>query len=262
MSNLLIGLSVAGGLLGWVLYRYFATQKRQSQEAIAQRMKDDKYQRVLEKAKIAEREEKIFKAQTGHVSSQLSLAKEYELTNIREAIGWYQKAAKLDSTIAQNALARLCKMDLDDPEGNAKSTYWEQVVKAKGNDSAAKFELGRYQIRGYGTEANVDAGLENIHTAAEAGHMPAQSFLGDWYVSDVAPRKDPEEAFIWRVRGALQGDLRACVKTAYCYQTGIAVAKNRLRTTYWLERAAEQGDTEAQQLAAKMHIGVGANETA
>ncbi|MGF1700427.1 sel1 repeat family protein [Photobacterium makurazakiensis] len=262
MSNLLIGLSVAGGVLSWVVYRYFSTQKMNSKLAIERRLKDDNYQRVLERAKIAEREDKIFKAQTGHVSSQLSLAKEYELTNVREALGWYYQAAKQENTIAQNALARLCKMDIDDPEGEAKSIYWEHVVKANNNDIAAKFELGRYQIRGFGTEIDIEAGLQNIHAAAEAEYIPAQSFLGDWYVSDIAENKAPDEAFIWRVRGALQGDIRACLKTAYCYQTGIAVAKNKLRTTYWLERAAEQGDAEAQQLVAKMYLGAGANDAA
>ena len=100
-------------------------------------------------------------------SSQLSLAKEYELTNVREAINWYDKAAKLDNIIAQNALARLCRADIDDPDGEAKSQYWEQVVKAKRGEAKELFELGLLQIRGQGTEIDVEAGLENVLLAAD-----------------------------------------------------------------------------------------------
>lgn len=252
MDNLLIGLSVAGGLLGWVIYRYFVAKENDKKAAIEKRLKEEKYRLVLEKARLAEREEKIFKAQTGHVPSQLSLAKEYELTNIREALQWYTKAALLDNDIAQNALARLCSSDSNDPLGEAKSAYWTQVVKAKHNDPIAKFELGSFQLRGYGTDVDEDAGIANITAAAESDYLPAMLLLGDWYLADTTSQKKPEEAFLWRLRAALLGDNKACIKTAYCYQAGIAVAKNRLRAVYWLERAAEQGDTEAQYLVAKM----------
>lgn len=262
MSKLLIGLSVAGGLLAWILLRYFAAQKKQALDAVARRQKEGKYQRVLEKAKLAERKEKIFKANTGHIFSQLSLAKEYELTNIREALTWYYKAAMLDNIIAQNALARLYRMDSEDPDGEAKSTYWAMVVQAKQQEPAALFELGRYQIRGYGSDVDIENGVANVLAAAEAGYISAQRFLGDWYVSDQAPINDPQEAFHWRISAALQNDPRACLKTAYCFQAGIGVPKDKCCTVYWLERAAELDNADAQQLAAKMHLGSSANDAA
>ncbi|MFZ6043649.1 tetratricopeptide repeat protein, partial [Vibrio natriegens] len=81
-------------------------------------------------------------------------------------------------------------------------------------------------------------------------------------MADTTSQKKPEEAFLWRLRAALLGDNKACIKMAYCYQAGIAVAKNRLRAVYWLERAAEQGDTEAQYLVAKMLGEGGENDKA
>ncbi|GAL04461.1 TPR repeat protein SEL1 subfamily [Photobacterium aphoticum] len=167
-----------------MLFRYFDTQEKQQKAREAQRVKEDKYKRVLERAKAAEREEKLFKAQTGHIPSQLSLAKEFELCNLREALYWYLKAAEQNNAIAQNALARLCRMDMEDPEGEAKSRYWEQVLKAQQREPAALYDLGRYQIRGQGTEIDTETGVSNVEAAADAGWLPAQLFLGDWFLSE------------------------------------------------------------------------------
>lgn len=262
MSNLVIGLSLTGILLGWVLIRYFSASKQQDQMVAEQRIKDAKYQRVLESAKAAEREEKIFKAQTGHVASQLSLAKEYELTNIQKAIEWYAQAAEQDNDLAQNALARLCRLNQDDPDGAAKSKYWELVVRAKSKQPEALFELGRYQVRGFGCGVDIEAGIENITAAAEKDHIAAQQFLGDWYVAEMNPKKVPFMAFCWRLRSAINEDAAGCIKTAFCYQTGLGVEKDRICAIYWLERAAELGSSEAQYLAGKMHLGHGATDSA
>ncbi|WP_236690703.1 SEL1-like repeat protein [Photobacterium angustum] len=97
--------------LGWLISRYFVTRNMQQQEKQQQILKDIKYKQVLEKAKQAEREEKIYKASTGHIPSQLSLAKECEVTNPVAAIEWYEKAAAQDNEMAQYALARLYRRD-------------------------------------------------------------------------------------------------------------------------------------------------------
>ncbi|MBC7005685.1 sel1 repeat family protein [Photobacterium sp. BZF1] len=253
MPYLMVITGLSAGLLAWILYRVFTSQGKHQRSLEEKRQKEARYQQVLEKAKIAEREEKIFKAQTGHVSSQLSLAKEYELTNVREAINWYEKAANLDNIIAQNALARLCRADIDDPDGEAKSQYWEQVVKAKRGEAGELFELGQLQIRGQGTEIDVEAGLKNILQAADKELLDAMLFLGDWYLSEFSQPHEPLDAFLWRFRAARQGDINGFMKTAFCYQAGIGVSKDSSRALYWLERAAERDEGEAQMLVAKMH---------
>ncbi|WEM44896.1 tetratricopeptide repeat protein (plasmid) [Photobacterium sp. DA100] len=253
MPYLLIATGLSAGLLAWILYRLFASKAKQQQSLEEKRKKEARYQQVLEKAKVAEREDKIFKAQTGHVPSQLSLAKEYELTNTREAIYWYEKAAKLDNIIAQNALARLCRADIDDPDGEAKSRYWEQVVKAKRGEAKELFELGLLLIRGLGTDIDVEAGLEQVREAADKEWLAAMLFLGDWYLSEFSQPHQPVEAFLWRFRAARLGDINGFMKTAFCYQAGIGVSKDSARAMYWLERAAERGEGEAQLLVAKMH---------
>ncbi|CAG21939.1 tetratricopeptide repeat protein [Photobacterium profundum] len=254
------------GLLGvpliWGVVRYSFVVKKKEEQAKQQALKDERYRLVLEKAKIAEREEKMFKAQTGHVLSQLSLGKEYELTNIREALNWYNKAAVLDNDIGQNAMARLSRADIDDPDGEAKSLYWEAVVKAKRKNEEALFTLGKFLIQGSGVEPDIGAGIENVIASAEMEYVPAQLFLGDWYVAESNSLKEPHCAFSWRLRAAKNNDIKGFIKTAYCYQSGIGIEKNRIYAIYWLERAAEQGNSEAQYLAAQMHLGSNANDAA
>lgn len=58
---------------------------------------------------------------------------------------------------------------------------------------------------------------------------------------------------MWRFRAAKQGNINGFMKTAFCYQAGIGVSKDSSRALYWLERAAERGEGEAQMLVAKMH---------
>lgn len=262
LSTIAVGAAGLTVPLAWLIHRYFKAARRKEQEQREQVSKAEKYQLVLEKAKAAEHEDKVFKAQTGHIPSLLSLAKECETNNVSLAVRWYQKAAEQDNEIAQHALARLCKLDPEDPHGEARSKYWEAFIKAKRRDQQALFDLGRYQLRGYGTDINFDSGVENILAAARLDFVPAQLFLGDWYVSEMATQNNPQEAFRWRLRAAINHDAKAFLKLAFCYQTGLGVIKDKTKALYWLERAAEQGNSEAQYLAAKMHLGLTANDAA
>ncbi|GAB6261018.1 tetratricopeptide repeat protein [Photobacterium sp. 53610] len=254
MSQLGLGVCLGIVLLIVAVSRYFALMKEVREAAREQARRDEKYRQVLEQAKAVEHEEKVRKAQSGHIPSILSLAKENEIGNLREAVSWYQKAAELGNEIGQNALARLCRQDVDDPHGEARSRYWTCIVKANHNDPEALFELGRYEIRGYGTAINTASGVGHLIQAAEMDYVPAQLFLGDWYVVESNPSPSPRSAFFWRLKSAVNRDPKGCIKVAYCYQTGIGVAKDRRRAIYWLEKATELGSVEAQYLAGKMHL--------
>ncbi|QUJ69709.1 sel1 repeat family protein (plasmid) [Photobacterium sp. GJ3] len=254
MSQLGLGICLGIVLLIVAVSRYFALMKELREAAREQARRDEKYRQVLEQAKAVEHEEKVRKAQSGHIPSILSLAKENEIGNLREALSWYQKAAQLGNEIGQNALARLSRQDVDDPHGEAKSRYWECKVKANHNDLEALFEIGRYEIRGFGTAINAASGVGHLIKAAEMEYVPAQIFLGDWYVVESNPSPSPRRAFFWRLKSAVNQDPLGCIKVAYCYQTGIGVAKDRRRAIYWLEKATELGNVEAQYLAGKMHL--------
>jgi len=213
-------------------------------------------------AKQAEREEKVYKASTGHISSQLSLAKECEVTNPIVAIEWYEKAAAQDNEIAQYALARLYRRDPLDQQAMLKANYWQALIDAKQKSPESLFRFGGLLIQGKGGETDPTLGIDYIKQAAIEGFLPALLFLSDWYVVEETDHYLPEQAFYWRIQAAKHNDLDGLMKTAFCYKVGLGVERNVEGVKYWLERAAEHNHPEAQYLVGKMHLGECANNAA
>ncbi|WP_232284220.1 tetratricopeptide repeat protein [Photobacterium sp. SKA34] len=249
-------------VLGWLISRYFSTRNMQQQEKHQRILKDIKYKQVLEKAKQAEREEKIYKASTGHISSQLSLAKECEVTNPIVAIEWYEKAAAQDNEMAQYALARLYRRDPLDQQAMLKANYWQALIDAKQKSPESLFRFGVLLIQGKGGETDPTLGIDYIKQAAIEGFLPALLFLSDWYVVEETDHYLPEQAFYWRIQAAKHNDLDGLMKTAFCYKVGLGVERSVEGVKYWLERAAEHNHPEAQYLVGKMHLGECANNAA
>ncbi|KJF82332.1 tetratricopeptide repeat protein [Photobacterium angustum] len=248
--------------LGWLISRYFVTRNMQQQEKQQQILKDIKYKQVLEKAKQAEREEKIYKASTGHIPSQLSLAKECEVTNPVAAIEWYEKAAAQDNEMAQYALARLYRRDPLDQQAMLKANYWQAFIDVKQKSPESLFHYGLLLIQGKGVETDPTSGIDYIQQAAIEGFLSALLFLSDWYVVEETDHYLPEQAFYWRIQAAKHNDLDGLMKTAFCYKAGLGVARDVERVKYWLERAAEHNHPEAQYFVGKMHLGECANNAA
>lgn len=60
-------------------------RKRMEQERLE---REAAYRRAIEKARQQERQERVYKAETGHVPTILYLAKEAERKNVKEALYW------------------------------------------------------------------------------------------------------------------------------------------------------------------------------
>ncbi len=257
MTNALIGIALI--TIPFIVFIWFVshmTHVKRSKVRI-KKEREAQYRLVLEQAKISERKERQQKALSGHVPTLLSLAKECELVNARDAIKWYTMAALKENEIAQRALIRLCRDDVDDPHGRAKSSYWEAVVGARNGEADQMHALGLCYLSGIGVESNFEKAIEQITRAGEKNYLPAQLYLGDWFSS-----REPERAFMWWIRAAINQDAHAQKKAAFCYQTGEGIEQDKKKAIYWLERAAEQGDAEAQFLAGKLHLGSTANDAA
>nr|WP_086938195.1 tetratricopeptide repeat protein [Thaumasiovibrio occultus] len=230
------------------LVAHLSRVKRQQLEA--KQKKEREYQQALERAKRSEHEERLQRARGGHIPTMLSLAKECEPMRLGEAIKWYQLAAEAGNSMAQRALCRLCKQDVNDPQGEARSVYWEAVVGHNEKDIAQTHRLALCLYEGFGVEQDLDQAFDYMTQAAEQQNVESQVRLGEWY-----KESDPERALMWWQRAAINHHVGAQLSTALCYQAGIGTEKNRHRAVYWLERAAEQQDATAQFLAGKMHLG-------
>lgn len=230
---------------------FFANSKqrkvdeRKEREAIS-------YRRALSEARAAERQERVYKAQTGHISTQLFLAKEAEMNNFEEALHWYEMAANHDNAIAIRSVIRLCDSRREDSELKSKSKFWGQVLAAEEGGAEEKLALGIAFIQGNGVDANIEKGIALIDEAAEMEHIPAQLFIADWYVAEANPQPNAKLAAEWNLRAAILDNTEAQIRIGKQYAEGKGVAVDPKKATYWLELAAESGDPKAQYFAGEM----------
>lgn len=230
---------------------FFANGKQKKQQK--QKERDDSlYRRALEEARAAEYQERVYKAQTGHISTQLFLAKEAEMSNVEGALYWYEMAAKLDNNIAMRSMIRLCDSRRDNPELKEKSIFWGKVVAAQEGRPEDKFALGVAFLQGHGIEANLEKGINLITEAAELDHIPAQLFIADWYVAESNPQPNAKLAAEWNFRAAILDNIEAQIRIGKQYAEGHGVQVDPKKATYWLELAAEAGDAKAQYFAGEM----------
>ena len=230
---------------------FFANGKQKKKQQQKER-DESSYRRALAEARAAERQERVYKAQTGHISTQLFLAKEAEMNNFEEALHWYEMAAKLDNNIAMRSVIRLCDSRRENVELREKSVFWSKVVAAQEGGPAEKLALGIAFLQGNGIEANIEKGINLIIEAAELDHIPAQLFIADWYVAESNPQPNAKLAAEWNLRAAMLDNIEAQIRIGKQYAEGRGVAVDPKKATYWLEVAAEAGDAKAQYFAGEM----------
>lgn len=239
-------------LLVLVCINLFFANNKQKQKQKQKERDESSYRRALAEARATERQERVYKAQTGHISTQLFLAKEAEMNNFEESLHWYEMAAKLDNSIAMRSVIRLCDSRRENVELREKSVFWSKVVAAQEGGAEEKLALGIAFLQGNGTEANVEKGINLITEAAELDHIPAQLFIADWYVAESNPQPNAKLAAEWNLRAAMLDNIEAQIRIGKQYAEGRGVAVDPKKATYWLEVAAEAGDAKAQYFAGEM----------
>jgi TPR repeat protein len=230
---------------------FFANSKQKKHEKQKER-EASSYRRALAEARAAERQERVYKAQTGHISTQLFLAKEAEMSNFDEALHWYEMAAKLDNNIAMRSVIRLCDSRRENSELKEKSIFWSKVVAAQEGGPEDKLALGIAFLQGNGVDVNIDKGINLINEAAELDYIPAQLFVADWYVAESNPQPNAKLAAEWNLRAAMLDNIEAQIRIGKQYAEGRGVQVDPKKATYWLELAAEAGDAKAQYFAGEM----------
>lgn len=252
MDPIVIGVIILVLPLLWFLVRYFSVSKEKERKEVQKQQADDARIKALEEQKAAEKKDRVYKAQTGHVPTQMYLAKEAEYSSPKEALYWYEKAAESDNELAMYSVIRLCDAKMGDAEAEGKSRYWSKVIKARNGSDEAKFEMGLALLKGDGIAVNVDKGIAFIEEVADKGDLDAQLFMADWHVAESNPRPSPKLAAEWNLKAAENGSVEAQVSLGRQYAEGKGVPVNPKKATYWLELAAESGDVGAQFYAAEM----------
>ncbi|CAH0535142.1 hypothetical protein VST7929_02803 [Vibrio stylophorae] len=249
MNIFILLLSVmAIGLIA-VLWHYWSTSQRVKANASAELKKAEQYHRVLQESRQAEYAEKEFKARTGHIASQLYLAKENETTQPHIAIQWYEMAAKQDNDLAQHALVRLYMQQSHVMgEAKARGAFWQLVIESREGSFQAKYQLAQLYMEGIGTEPNRELGLNLLHECAEHGLLQAQLYLGEYYFHQSGDSAY-QEALHWNYLTARLNQVEAQIRLGEMIQSRFQDDQGIDHARYWFERAAEQGSLEAMYRA-------------
>ncbi|NOI24845.1 tetratricopeptide repeat protein [Vibrio mediterranei] len=221
-------------------------RKRMEQERLE---REAAYRRAMEKARQQERQERVYKAETGHVPTILYLAKEAERKNVKEALYWYHKGAQLDNVTAMYGIVRLSDKKREDLVLREQANYWRLCIAGTEGDSHAKFEAAKALIYGRGTERNIPKGVSTIQEVAEEGNLEAILYMGDWSISPDNPTPSPKQSTLWFEKAAEKQSEEGMTKLGLNYLNGVGVEQNTDRACYWLERAAEKGNVEAMYYA-------------
>ncbi|MGF1718665.1 sel1 repeat family protein [Vibrio kyushuensis] len=212
------------------------------------------YRKALEKSRQLERQERLGKAENGHIPTILFLAKEAERTNVKEALYWYDKAAELDNVTGMYGVVRISQKMREDLILKEKSKFWQTCITALEGSTKAKFDMGMALLKGKGTAINVDKALEMIRNSAEDKHLPAILFMGDWCTSPTNPMPSPKDSNFWYTKASKLNSSEGRMKLGLNYLNGIGVGVDHSKGCYWLERAAEKGHAQSMYHAGEAWI--------
>ena len=144
--------------------------------------------------------------------------------------------------------------------------------KAEKGDAVSQLALGQAYLEGnYGKPQNANVGVRWIRKAAEQGLSNAQNLLGACYRDGNGVTQDDAEAFRWSLKAAEQGHAKAQAVVGLTYLVGDDAVDASLNTpvtsvqletsserdekaVYWLQKAAEQGQVQAQQTLGELYL--------
>lgn len=254
---------VVTGISLLVFFAWMAMLSSKRKRLAAEKAEREKaYRRAIARQRDQEKQDRLYKAETGHIPTQLYLAKEAETHNPREALHWYERAAMLGSEIAMYGVVRVCAKAKEDQVLKQKAKFWQLAIEAHNGSQQAKFEMGKALLKGMGVEVNIEKAIAAIEAVANEGSAEAQVYMGDWYVSEVNLNPQPKLASEWYFRAAQQNDPTAQIKLGLNYRDGIGVKQNLTRATYWFEAAGERGSAEGQYRAGEIWMGRGSKGNA
>lgn len=252
MNIMTIAIGATGVSLFLVVIWMISLSAKKKREEVAKQAREVAYRKAMIAAKEREHQDRIYKAETGHVPTQLYLAKEAETSSLKEALHWYEKAAIADNEIAMYSMVRLCEKYGDNPMLKLKAKYWQKIIDARGGDKQAQFEAGLCLLKGLGIEQDVDGAIQMIEEVANEEIIDAQLYMGDWCVAESNSNKDPHSAAEWNYRAAQLESVEGMIRLGDHYANGQGVEQNFTRAAYWLELAAETGSARAQYCAGEL----------
>jgi hypothetical protein len=113
---------------------------------------------------------------------------------------------------------------------------------AERGDKVAQYNLGLCYYRGEGVAQSYSIASKWFLKSAQQNYVLSQRLLSYCYHK----LNDNTKATYWLRKAAVQGDSWAQYILGQFYEEGMGVTKNKAQEIYWFKKAAEQGLSEAQ----------------
>jgi hypothetical protein len=183
-----------------------------------------------------------------------------------QAAAWYLKAAEQGDQYAQLNLGLLYENGQGVAQDYAKAAIWWRQAAEHGN-AAAQYNLGRAYNIGQGVAKDYTQAALLFRKAADQGNVDGQYMLGLLYALGIGVPQSYAEAVMWYRKAADQGDANAENDLGELYFNGgvmkpddTSKGNNRMvrddgggpfpkdfaTAAMWLQKAAEQGNADAQ----------------
>lgn len=165
-----------------------------------------------------------------------------------EALQAIQPAADAGYPSAQTALGDMYAAGQLDDRGKADldtAAQWYHLAAAQ-DHAPAQVQIAALQSSGRGGFSRSDSdAAATLRTAAEAGHPPAQTLLGERLASGKGVSRNYENAANWYTQAANAGFAEAQFLLAELFQRGRGVTKDKTKAAHWFEQALENGHPDA-----------------
>ncbi|OHC75035.1 MAG: hypothetical protein A3G18_02405 [Rhodospirillales bacterium RIFCSPLOWO2_12_FULL_58_28] len=189
MKRILIA-TVAAFLLTWGTIRFFS-------EDVA---KEEKAAREVDFAARFSAMKPL--AEKGEANAQFAVARLYHEgkgvdQNLKEAAGWYAKAAKSGHDGAQYYLGTMYEKGEGVSQDVFKAADWYKAAAGFRKNVDAQFALGQLYFNGRGVPQDYADAFSWYLKAAEGGHGAAQFLIASMYQDGWSVKSDPVEAYKW-----------------------------------------------------------------
>lgn len=199
-------------------------------------------------------------AENNHIPATVMLAKCYQNANgvtqdLREAYGWFLKAAKGDDAEAQYEVACCYYLGKGTKRHFFRAMSWLEKAWKNQYIPAIKL-LATFYITGEGVDIDCDRALallkevEELYQREETDteDLELLYFIGLCYVM----KEMRKEALHYLKRAAENGQIDAMFELGSCYEKGYVFFFKKRRATYWYNQAKDNGHKGAKTALKRM----------
>ena len=196
-----------------------------------------------------------YKAEHGDAKYQYAYGVCYEKgwgveQDVKQAMAWYQKAAKEDVGPAYNSIGNFYRTGNGVAADPKQAFEWyEKGANAK--DAQAMLNLGNCYYYGMGTEKDEKAAVSWWESSAEAGNAYAMAQMGDSYYFGLGVEKNLTKAIDYYTPAAEKNITSALYRLGILYYTGNGVGQDQTYAKLLMSKARDGGMKEAQDFLEK-----------